>query len=197
MANTNEKLKKLKELHSREEAIYAERNEKYGDSFSKTYQKRGHVAAIVRMEDKLDRADYLLSHGLMESGGESVIDTLMDLSNYANMTIMELMGTEAQAPAKAPRKKKSKKKETSKETVKETPKEESTEKGPLDDLSKKQLIDIVNQLGGEVPKKANRKKLYDTINQFPKAKVAVAITSLKSSDPAVENSEETGDGEAE
>lgn len=193
MANTSEKLKKLKEIHSREEAIYAERNEKYGDSFSKTYQKRGHVAAIVRMEDKLDRADYLLSHGLMESDGESVIDTLMDLSNYANMTIMELMGTEAPASTKAPRTKKSKKEESTGGKSKR----ESSDEGPLDGLSKKQLVEVIGQLGGEAPKKANRKKLYDTINQFPKAKIAVAITSLRSSNPAVENSEEAGNGEEE
>lgn len=192
MASTNEKLKKLKEIHSREEALYAERNEKYGDSFSKTYQKRGHVAAIVRMEDKLDRADYLLSHGLMESDGESVIDTLMDLSNYVNMTIMELIGTEAQATTKAPRKKKAKKEES----TERKPKKESNEEGPLDGLSKKQLVEVIGQLGGEAPKKANRKKLYDTINQFPKAKIAVAITSVKSNQDSSE-AEGTGDGEEE
>lgn len=192
MASTNEKLKKLKEIHSREEALYAERNEKYGDSFSKTYQKRGHVAAIVRMEDKLDRADYLLSHGLMESDGESVIDTLMDLSNYANMTIMELMGTEAPASTKAPRTKKSKKEESTGGKSKR----ESSDEGPLDGLSKKQLVEVIGQLGGEAPKKANRKKLYDTINQFPKAKIAVAITSVKSNQDSSE-AEGTGDGEEE
>lgn len=192
MASTNEKLKKLKEIHSREEALYAERNEKYGESFSKTYQKRGHVAAIVRMEDKLDRADYLLSHGLMESDGESVIDTLMDLSNYANMTIMELMGTEAPASTKAPRTKKSKKEES---TGGES-KRESSDEGPLDGLSKKQLVEVIGQLGGEAPKKANRKKLYDIINQFPKAKIAVAITSVKSNQDSSE-AEGTGDGEEE
>lgn len=192
MASTNEKLKKLKEIHSREEALYAERNEKYGDSFSKTYQKRGHVAAIVRMEDKLDRADYLLSHGLMESDGESVIDTLMDLSNYVNMTIMELMGTEAQATTKAPRKKKAEKEESTGGKSKR----ESSEEGPLDGLSKKQLVEVIGQLGGESPKKANRKKLYDTINQFPKAKIAVAITSVKSNQDSSE-AEGTGDGEEE
>lgn len=192
MASTNEKLKKLKEIHSWEEALYAEKNEKYGDSFSKTYQKRGHVAAIVRMEDKLDRADYLLSHGLMESDGESVIDTLIDLSNYANMTIMELMGTEAPASTKAPRTKKSKKEES---TGGES-KRESSDEGPLDGLSKKQLVEVIGQLGGEAPKKANRKKLYDTINQFPKAKIAVAITSVKSNQDSSE-AEGTGDGEEE
>lgn len=193
MANTNEKLKKLKEIHSREETIYAERNEKYGDSFAKTFEKRGPTVAIIRMEDKLSRVDYLLSHGMVESDGESVIDTLMDLSNYANMTIIELMGTEPQAPVKAPRNKKSKK---SKENLSEENQGDTPEKGPLDDLSKRQLLEIIDQLGGTVPKKANRKKLYETINQFPKSKVAVAITSIKSTDPSDE-SEETNNGEAE
>lgn len=191
MANTNEKLKKLKEIHSREESLYVEKNEKYGDSFSKTFEKRGYTSAIIRLEDKLSRVDHLLSNGLMESNGESVIDTLMDLSNYANMTIMELMESGPSEDPAPPRKKRSKKKDTTPEGESEA----SEEKGPMDDLSKRQLVEIISQLGGTVPKKANRKKLYEVINQFPKAKVAVAITSLKAADP--EEGEETGDGEEE
>lgn len=193
MANTNEKLKKLKEIHSREEALYAERNEKYGDSFSRTFEKRGPTVALIRMEDKLSRADYLLTHGMEGSDGESVIDTLMDLSNYANMTIMELMGeagevTEDQAPKKKKRNRKAKKAE-------EAPAEEGEkEQGPLDTLTKKQLIAVIEELGGKVPKKANREKLTSIIEEYPKAKVAVAITSIKAQDPTPE---EEKDGEEE
>ena len=183
MANTNEKLKRLKEIHSREEAIFAERNEKYGDSFSRTFEKRGPAVALIRLEDKLSRADYLLSQGLMESDGESVIDTLMDLSNYANMTIMELMG-ESGSLEKSASKKSRKPRKSHKETT--------GEEGPLDHFSKKQLISIIEELGGSVPKKANREKLISTIEGYPKAKVAVVITSLSSADQG-----ENNDGEEE
>ena len=196
MANTNEKLKRLKEIHQHEEAIYTERNEKYGDSFAKTFQEYGKAVALIRLEDKLNRAKTLVSMGLKGSDGESLIDTLMDLSNYANMTIIELTSTtekvtEAPAP-KAPKKKRNKKaKEETPTGEAETPKE----KGPLDDLTKKQLIEVISQLGGEVPKKANHKKLAEIISGFPKAKVAVAITSIKTAPEA--EAEETTDVEGE
>lgn len=194
MANTNEKLKRLKEIHQHEEAIYAERNEKYGDSFAKTFQEYGKAVALIRLEDKLNRAKTLVSMGLKGSDGESLIDTLMDLSNYANMTIIELISTpvvdEGQTN-EVPKKKRKKAKEETKEEKEEPPKE----KGPLDDLTKKQLIEVVSQLGGVVPKKANREKLISTINDFPKAKVAVAITSLKGSSNTTEEEDVNGEEE--
>lgn len=196
MANTNEKLKRLKEIHQQEESLYAERNEKYGDSFAKTFQEYGPTVALIRLEDKLNRAKTLVSMGLKGSDGESLIDTLKDLSNYSNMAIIELTATtekttEAPAP-KAPKKKGNKKAGEETPTGEaETPKE----KGPLDDLTKKQLIEVISQLGGEVPKKANHKKLAEIISGFPKAKVAVAITSIKTAPEA--EAEETTDVEGE
>lgn len=194
MANTNEKLKRLKEIHQQEEALYAERNEKYGDSFAKTFQEYGEAVALIRLEDKLNRAKTLVSMGLKGSDGESLIDTLMDLSNYANMTIIELTSSNEEANQDAasdtPKKRKRNRKAKAEEET-ETPKE----KGPLDDLTKKQLIEVISQLGGTVPKKANREKLTEVIAGFPKAKVAVAITSLKPTTETAE--EEDGDDEEE
>lgn len=195
MANSNEKLKKLKEIHQQEEALYSERNEKYGDSFAKTFREYGKSVALIRLEDKLNRAKNLISLGLEGSDGESLIDTLKDLSNYANMTIIELMlnsEVNDETAQEAPKKKRKKVKGEATQTL-ET--ETSGEKGPLDDLTKKQLIEIISQLGGTVPKKANREKLTSLINGFPKAKVAVAITSLKSSAEAPDG--ETPYGEEE
>lgn len=195
MANTNEKLKRLKEIHQQEEALYAERNEKYGDSFAKTFQEYGEAVALIRLEDKLNRAKTLVSMGLKGSDGESLIDTLMDLSNYANMAIIELTSTpggdEGQTTEVPKKKRKKKAKEETKEEKEEAPKE----KGPLDDLTKKQLIEVISQLGGTIPKKANREKLTEVIAGFPKAKVAVVITSMK---PTTETAEgEDGDGKEE
>lgn len=190
----NNKLNTLKEIHKQEEALYAERNEKYGDSFAKTFQEYGEAVALIRLEDKLNRAKTLVSMGLKGSDGESLIDTLMDLSNYANMTIIELTSSNKEANQDAasdtPKKRKRNRKAKAEEET-ETPKE----KGPLDDLTKKQLIEVISQLGGTVPKKANREKLTEVIAGFPKAKVAVAITSLKPTTETAE--EEDGDGEEE
>lgn len=195
MANTNEKLKRLKEIHQHEETLYAERNEKYGDSFAKTFQEYGEAVALIRLEDKLNRTKTLVSMGLKGSDGESLIDTLMDLSNYANMTIIELLSTpggdEGQTTEVPKKKRKKKAKEETEKKKEEAPKE----KGPLDDLTKKQLIEIISLLGGTAHPKSNREKLISTINSFPKAKVAVAITSLKSSTEVPEGETENGEEE--
>lgn len=194
----NPKLELLKQIHKEEEALYAERNEKYGDSFSRTYQNRGSAAVLIRLEDKLSRVDYLLTHGLEGSDGESVIDTLKDLSNYANMAIMELMNSTTSAteatdeagnrPEKKAKKKSKKKSKKEEEAGAETHQEEE---GPLANLTRKQLAEVLKELGGQPPKKANRETLMEQISQYPMPKVAVAITSLKSS---VEGTEENGEG---
>lgn len=195
MANTNEKLKRLKEIHQQEEALYAERNEKYGDSFAKTFQEYGKAVALIRLEDKLNQAKTLVSMGLDGSDGESLVDTLKDLSNYANMTIIELTSTPVGDESQTTEVPKKKRKKKAKEETQDEGEEATKEKGPLDDLTKKQLIEVVSQLGGVAPKKANREKLISIINGFPKAKVAVAITSLKGSSNTTEG--EDGDGEEE
>lgn len=196
MANTNEKVKIMKSLHSKQEALYAEKNEKYQDAFGKTYAEYGPTVAIIRLEDKLNRVKALVAAGLDGSNGESLVDTLTDMSNYANMFIIELGASSVKEETTKPKKKRNRKKDkeaepeaTEKSTEEEAPKEE----GPLDSLTKKQLLTIIQDLGGEAPKKANRTKLYQIINGFPKAKVAVAITSLK----AEEGTQEAVDGEEE
>lgn len=190
MANTKEKLQTLKTLHSQQQAIYAEKNEKYDDAFAKTYAEYGPTVAIIRLEDKLNRIKALVAAGLDDSNGESLVDTLIDMANYANMFLIELGATPVEAPVDKPKGKKKKNRKKDGEAPKETP-----EKGPLDDLTKKQLMGVIGQLGGTVPKKANREKLTEIINGFPKAKVAVAITSLKAESTEPESQEEEDGGE--
>ena len=184
MANTKEKLQTLKTLHSQQQALYAEKNEKYDDAFAKTYVEYGPTVAIIRLEDKLNRVKALVAAGLDDSNGESLVDTLTDMANYANMFLIEL-GAKASTVEEKPKKKRNRKN-------KEEP--ETAEKGPLDDLTKKQLVELISQLGGTASKKDNRKKLMGIIESFPKAKVAVAITSLKAQSEPVEDED---DGEEE
>lgn len=190
MANTKEKLQTLKTLHSQQQALYAEKNEKYDDAFAKTYAEYGPTVAIIRLEDKLNRVKALVAAGLDDSNGESLVDTLTDMANYANMFLIELGATPAEAPVDKPKRKKKKNRKKEEEAPKE-----AQERGPLDDLTKKQLMGVIGQLGGTVPKKANREKLTEIINGFPKAKVAVAITSLKAESTEPESQEEEDGGE--
>ena len=70
-------------------ALYDRKNTDYGDSFSKSFKEYGLTMACIRLEDKLNRLKALTKNEAQVKD-ESVTDTLMDLANYAIMTIMEL-----------------------------------------------------------------------------------------------------------
>lgn len=63
---------------------YEKKNHDYGDSFGRSLDKRGLMAALVRMEDKMNRLDSLAEKDAQVN--ESLADTLTDLANYAIMT---------------------------------------------------------------------------------------------------------------
>ena len=69
---------------------YELKNRKYGNSFSKTYEEYGPVMLCIRLDDKLGRLKQLLLNGETGTKDESVIDTLLDLANYAIMGVMEI-----------------------------------------------------------------------------------------------------------
>lgn len=71
--------------------IYKRKNHDYGNSFDKSLNKRGLVAALVRMEDKFNRLDSLITKETCEVVDESLIDTCLDLANYAAMTAKYLI----------------------------------------------------------------------------------------------------------
>ena len=68
--------------------IYARKNHDYGDSFGKGYAEYGMVMAVIRLEDKLNRLKSLIKAEPLVKD-ESINDTLMDLANYAIMTVIE------------------------------------------------------------------------------------------------------------
>ena len=76
------------ELHE----IYKAKNKDYGNAFSDTYKKLGIISATTRISDKTNRLISLSTKSQEEQKvkDETIKDTLMDLANYAIMTIMEL-----------------------------------------------------------------------------------------------------------
>lgn len=70
--------------------IYRAKNNDYGDSFGKSFSKYGVTAALVRMEDKWNRLNALTSGTKQMVNDEGIKDTLLDLANYAIMTVMEI-----------------------------------------------------------------------------------------------------------
>ena len=69
---------------------YDRKNTDYGDSFSRSVQRYGKIAALTRMSDKWNRLENLMLSNDSKIKDESVTDTLIDLASYALMTIMEL-----------------------------------------------------------------------------------------------------------
>jgi hypothetical protein len=75
---------------------YVKKNAAYGDSFSQSIDRFGYVAALVRMNDKLQRLEQLLINNAAEDD-ESALDTAMDLGNYAIMTATHLLKRKSQS----------------------------------------------------------------------------------------------------
>lgn len=67
---------------------YEKKNNDYGDSFSKSYKEYGMTMSCIRLEDKLNRLKSLIKNE-QKVMDENIEDTLIDLANYAIMTIIE------------------------------------------------------------------------------------------------------------
>lgn len=65
------------------------KNHDYGNSFSELFAECGMAYAYGHMAEKLKRVKSLMSDGA-KVNGESMRDSLLDLANYAILTIMEL-----------------------------------------------------------------------------------------------------------
>lgn len=95
--------KTLRHAHICEELneLYSRKNHDYGDSFHDTFVEEGFAMARIRLSDKLNRFKTLTKGAgdiVYKTDDPSVIrvyeeklrDTLLDLANYAIMTIMEM-----------------------------------------------------------------------------------------------------------
>lgn len=80
----------FKDITDEMNALYERKNHDYGNSFSDTFEKLGAVSAVTRMYDKMNRIVSLVSTKEQKVNDESLRDTLIDIANYAVMTIMEL-----------------------------------------------------------------------------------------------------------
>lgn len=70
--------------------MYRKKNQDYGDSFHLSYLEEGAAMARIRLGDKLNRYKALTRNpDAQQVKGESIRDTLLDLANYAIMTVME------------------------------------------------------------------------------------------------------------
>ena len=69
--------------------LYRRKNADYGDSFGKQFEEYGIVSSAIRLEDKFNRFKNLIKNQAQVKD-ETIEDTLLDLANYAIMTVVEL-----------------------------------------------------------------------------------------------------------
>ena len=70
--------------------VYKAKNHDYGDSFGDTYKKLGIISAVTRLSDKMNRVMSLAVSHDAQVKDEKIEDTLLDMANYAIMTLIEL-----------------------------------------------------------------------------------------------------------
>lgn len=85
-----DKIARHKALCDELNALYIRKNHDYGDSFHLSYEEEGLAMARIRLTDKLNRFKALSRGTEQMVEGEPIRDTLIDLANYAIMTILEL-----------------------------------------------------------------------------------------------------------
>lgn len=91
----NEKVLRHKEICDGLNELYARKNHDYGDSFHTTFVEEGLAMARIRLGDKFSRFKTLSrlscnDRDQQQVTDESIRDTLLDLANYAIMTVLEM-----------------------------------------------------------------------------------------------------------
>lgn len=77
--------KVIEEIHN----TFIIKNADYGNSFGEQYEEYGLLSALIRLDDKMRRLKQLNKQEAQVKD-ESIRDTVLDLANYAIMTVMEL-----------------------------------------------------------------------------------------------------------
>ena len=91
ITNANVNVMKFNQLAMDMCQLYENKNNDYGDSFNISCTKYGPIAALTRMSDKFNRIETLtLKREEQKVEDEKLEDTLIDLANYAMMTVLWL-----------------------------------------------------------------------------------------------------------
>ena len=81
-------IEKFKKITAEMANLYEEKNRNYGNSFDKSLDEDGLLVSKIRLGDKFNRFSSLLKQQSNGTNDESIKDTLIDLANYAIMSIM-------------------------------------------------------------------------------------------------------------
>lgn len=69
---------------------YQKKNADYGNSFDDLFDEFGMTSALLRIKDKYNRLKSITEKNKIEVKNESVEDTLIDMANYAILTVIKL-----------------------------------------------------------------------------------------------------------
>lgn len=86
----NNKVERHKQICLALNNLYEKKNHDYGDSFHQTFVEEGMAMPRIRLGDKFNRFKTLSRCGDQKVNDESIRDTLIDLANYAIMTVLEM-----------------------------------------------------------------------------------------------------------
>lgn len=88
--NIDRRAKRLEEIMSKNLELYKKKNADYGNSFAEVYKELGFESGLVQILHKVNRIKGIYSKGKAEVENESIRDSLVDLANYALMTVVEM-----------------------------------------------------------------------------------------------------------
>ena len=69
---------------------FKKKNADYGDSTTQTYKEFGLASYAIRLNDKLNRVKSFCKKGVLEVKEEKIIDTLMDMSAYCLLAVIDI-----------------------------------------------------------------------------------------------------------
>src|SRR5574344_2020498 len=81
-------VEQFKKITAKMAELYEEKNRNYGNSFDKSLDEDGLLVSKIRLGDKYNRFSSLVKQKSEGTSDESIVDTLVDLANYAIMTVM-------------------------------------------------------------------------------------------------------------
>lgn len=70
--------------------ILQAKNDAYGDSFTKSIEKYGLSVIGIRLSDKYNRIEHLITNNELKENDESLKDTLLDTAGYAILALKYL-----------------------------------------------------------------------------------------------------------
>jgi hypothetical protein len=80
------RVEQMKKIQQEALELFTRKNIDYGDAFAEF----GVIGVLMRIEDKLKRSVSITKNGVNLVSDEKIRDTLIDLHNYAAMSIMLL-----------------------------------------------------------------------------------------------------------